>query len=134
MPPGLGPGSGEHAKHLDRHPEPLRPDADQTSGAVRVGDRVPVGTTLQFHVRDAATADLDLREMLSSADADAALLFTCNGRDTSLFGEADHDAALVSEAVGGGALAGMFCAGELGPVAGRNHVHGFTASILLLYG
>lgn len=108
--------------------------ADRSSGAVQVGDRVPVGTTLQFHVRDAATADLDLREMLGAVDADAALLFTCNGRGTHLFGEPHHDATLVSEAVGGGALAGMFCAGELGPVAGRNHVHGFTASVLLLYG
>jgi small ligand-binding sensory domain FIST len=25
----------------------------------------------------------------------------------------------------------MFCAGELGPVGGRNVLHGFTASILL---
>jgi small ligand-binding sensory domain FIST len=29
------------------------------------------------------------------------------------------------------ALAGMFCAGELGPVGGRNAVHGFTASIAI---
>ena len=28
-------------------------------------------------------------------------------------------------------IAGFFAAGELGPVAGRNFVHGFTASILL---
>jgi small ligand-binding sensory domain FIST len=27
--------------------------------------------------------------------------------------------------------AGMFSAGELGPVGGRNFVHGFTASIAL---
>ena len=107
---------------------------DATLGALRVGDRVPVGTTLQFHVRDADSADRDLREMLGAVDADAALVFTCNGRGTGLFGEPDHDAALVSETVGGGPVAGMFCAGELGPVAGRNHVHGYTASVLLLYG
>ena len=41
---------------------------------------------------------------------------------------------LFGPAVGGGAVAGMFCAGEVGPVRGRNHVHGFTASVLLLYG
>jgi small ligand-binding sensory domain FIST len=28
-------------------------------------------------------------------------------------------------------VAGMFCAGEIGPIAGRNHLHGFTASIVL---
>jgi small ligand-binding sensory domain FIST len=26
----------------------------------------------------------------------------------------------------------MFCAGEIGPVGGRNFLHGFTASVLLL--
>lgn len=108
--------------------------ADRATGTLRVGDRVPVGTTLQFHVRDADAADADLRELLALVDADAALVFTCNGRGTRLFGGPDHDAALVSSAVGGGAVAGMFCAGEVGPVRGENHVHGFTASILLLYG
>jgi len=27
-------------------------------------------------------------------------------------------------------VAGFFANGEIGPVAGRNHVHGFTASVL----
>jgi small ligand-binding sensory domain FIST len=27
-------------------------------------------------------------------------------------------------------VAGFFAAGELGPVAGRNYLHGFTASVL----
>jgi len=29
-------------------------------------------------------------------------------------------------------VAGMHCAGEIGPVGGRHHLHGFTASALLL--
>ena len=33
--------------------------------------------------------------------------------------------------VDGGATAGMFCAGELGPIGDRSFLHGFTASILL---
>ena len=28
--------------------------------------------------------------------------------------------------------AGLFCQGEIGPVGGRNHLHGFTATIALL--
>ena len=28
-------------------------------------------------------------------------------------------------------VAGAFCAGELGPVGGHNHVHAFTASLAL---
>jgi small ligand-binding sensory domain FIST len=30
-------------------------------------------------------------------------------------------------------LAGAFCAGELGPVGGRNFLHGFTASLALFH-
>jgi small ligand-binding sensory domain FIST len=108
--------------------------ADQESGAVRIGDRAPVGTTVQFHVRDADTATEDLDQLLAVVDADAALLFTCNGRGQRLFGEPHHDASRVTEAVGRGPVAGMFCAGEIGPVGGQNHVHGFTASVLFLFG
>jgi small ligand-binding sensory domain FIST len=99
--------------------------------AVAVGDEPPVGTTVQFQVRDAVAADEDLRAMLADATGDAALVFTCNGRGQRLFGEPDHDARVVHDALGSPALAGMFCAGEIGPVGGRSFVHGFTASVLL---
>lgn len=108
--------------------------ADHAAGAIRIGDHAPVGTTLQFHVRDAASASEDLERLLSPVDADAALVFTCNGRGTRLFGAPDHDAERIHDAVHGGAVGGMFCAGEVGPVRGENHVHGFTASVLLFYG
>ncbi|HMQ25652.1 MAG TPA: FIST C-terminal domain-containing protein, partial [Acidimicrobiales bacterium] len=105
--------------------------ADRESGAIAIGDRAEVGATLQFQVRDADAADEDLREILAGHDADAALLFTCNGRGRHLFGIDDHDATILDAAVDGGASAGMFCAGELGPVGGPNFVHGFTASMIL---
>ena len=38
--------------------------ADPTTGALAVGDEVSVGQTVQFHVRDAAAADEDLRALL----------------------------------------------------------------------
>jgi small ligand-binding sensory domain FIST len=104
---------------------------DKEVGAVAVGDLVDVGTTVQFHIRDALSADEDLRELVTGVPADGALMFTCNGRGARFFGEPDHDAAIVSEAFGTRALAGMFCAGELGPVGGRNFLHGYTASLAL---
>jgi small ligand-binding sensory domain FIST len=82
-------------------------------------------------VRDATSADEDLQALLSGRAASGALVFTCNGRGRRLFGSADHDATVVSDRLGTSALAGMFCAGELGPVAGRNAVHGFTASLAI---
>jgi small ligand-binding sensory domain FIST len=105
--------------------------ADQRSGAIAVGDTIEVGRTVQFQVRDAGSADEDLRDLLTSAEADAALLFTCNGRGQHLFGEADHDAGVVDQLLGPLPVAGCFCAGELGPVGARNFLHGFTASLAL---
>ena len=110
---------------------------DPSNGAIAVGDRVALGEMIRFHVRDAATADEELRTLLQLAveelpqAAAGALLFTCTGRGTRLFGEPDHDAAVVSSYLGDAALAGGFCAGEFGPVGGRNFLHGFTASLAI---
>jgi small ligand-binding sensory domain FIST len=110
--------------------------ADEESGAIAVGDEIEVGQTVQFQVRDAASADHDLRRTLERAAASlgdrhaaAALLFTCNGRGSRLFAEPDHDAGLLATMLGDIPVTGLFCAGELGPVGGRNYLHGFTASI-----
>jgi len=107
--------------------------ADRDAGALVVGDTVPVGTTVQFQVRDADAADDDLRALLAGVSGDAALVFTCNGRGRRLFGEPDHDARAVQAAVAPGAVAGMFCAGEIGPVGARSYLHGFTASIVVFH-
>ena len=107
---------------------------DPQSGAIQVGDKIEIGSTAQFQVRDAESADEDLRQLVDGHTADGALLFTCNGRGTNLFGadHPDHDATVVTEGLGGAPVAGMFCAGEIGPVGGRNFLHGFTASVVLL--
>jgi small ligand-binding sensory domain FIST len=104
---------------------------DPSNGAIAVGDLVEVGSTAQFQVRDAASADEDLRHLLDGRKAQGALLFTCNGRGSRFFGRPDHDAEVVAEGLATPAVAGMFCAGELGPVGRRNFLHGFTASVVL---
>ena len=104
--------------------------ADRKVGALAIGDEIEVGATVQFQVRDASSADEDLRELIKGRRAGGALVFTCNGRGVQLFGDPSHDADVVSEATGA-AVAGMFCAGEFGPVGHVNFVHGFTASIAL---
>lgn len=107
--------------------------ADRTRGSLTVGARVDVGTTVQFHVRDAASADEDLRELLAARQADSALLFSCNGRGRHLFDAPDHDAELVSAITSSpNAVGGMFCAGEIGPVGPRSFLHSFTACVVLL--
>jgi small ligand-binding sensory domain FIST len=115
--------------------------ADPDSGAIAVGDQIQVGQTVQFHVRDAQSADEDLRRALERELAAlggrrpaGALLFTCNGRGSRLFTEPDHDTGLIAATLGDIPLAGFFCAGELGPVGGQNFLHTFTASIALFPG
>ncbi len=109
--------------------------ADPDRGSLAIGELVEIGQTVQFHVRDAASADEDLRIVAEHAfggasPAQAALMFTCNGRGTHLFGHPHHDAALLQDLTWDSLqLGGMFCAGEIGPVGGRAFLHGFTASL-----
>ena len=79
------------------------------------------------------SADEDLVHALSHSltgdHAAGALLFTCNGRGSGMFGEPHHDARAVARSLGTQAVAGFFCGGEIGPVGGRAFVHGFTATL-----
>lgn len=112
---------------------------DNESGAITVGDYVRVGQTVQFHVRDAATATEDLNLLLEPQRAAAAagtgpaggLLFSCNGRGTRLFDAPCHDIAAARRALPATPIAGFFAAGELGPVGRQNFIHGHTASFAL---
>ena len=107
---------------------------DRDKGAIAISDMAEVGQTIQFQVRDAESAREDLRATLDTerdSPVAGALLFSCNGRGMGLFGQPDHDINAMRGAFGEIPVAGFFAAGELGPVGGRNFVHGFTASILL---
>jgi small ligand-binding sensory domain FIST len=109
---------------------------DRESGALAINDHIRVGQTVQFHIRDADTAEEDLRVLVQNdlqahaAKPAAGLLFTCNGRGTRMFAEPHHDAKLIQSEAGALPLAGFFAQGELGPIAGQNFIHGFTASVV----
>jgi small ligand-binding sensory domain FIST len=125
---------------------------DDERGGLAVGDVVQVGRTVQFQVRDAAAASADLRTVLArfratgsdgpaETEADdageplaSALLFSCNGRGRSFFASADHDVRVVGSVLGTSAVAGFMASGEIGPVGGRNHVHGQSATVLAFGG
>jgi small ligand-binding sensory domain FIST len=111
--------------------------ADRDQGALAVGDRVSESEAVRLHVRDAEIAREDLEMLLSpqafDTRAEAALLFSCNGRGKAFFGEPDRDVKTLQEALGGGVpIAGFFAAGEIGPVGERNYMHGHTASIAIV--
>lgn len=115
--------------------------ADRESGSLAVGAAVSTGQVVRLHARDAASADEDLRralrlrvEAMAGASAAGALLFSCNGRGAAMFGVPDHDATAVRDELGGAPAGGFFAAGEIGPVGGRNFLHGFTATIAVFQG
>ncbi|MEM7754846.1 MAG: FIST N-terminal domain-containing protein [Planctomycetota bacterium] len=129
--------------------------ADEAHGFLAVGDVVPAGRTVQFHVRDRSTAAEDLQLLLDGQTLHGppagVLAFTCTGRGRRLFGQIGHDARAVQRAfspadagselakpgsASGDAeppvpLAGLFAAGEIGPIGGRPFLHGHTASLAL---
>lgn len=123
----------------------IRPvmSVDTTVKAIAVGEYVRPGQTIQFHVHDAQSADEELQTLLTSrfaanrpigealpqAPDHGALLFTCNGRGSRMFTTESHDAKAIRGHLGHIPLVGFFAQGEIGPVGGKNFLHGFTASL-----
>lgn len=109
---------------------------DEQGGSVSIADYVKTGQTVQFHVRDAQTADEDLKIMLETqkalGPAAGGLLFSCNGRGLRMFDDACHDIKAAHEVLPATPMAGFFAAGEIGPVGGKNFIHGHTASLALI--
>lgn len=113
-------------------------DFDPRSNVLAVGAWPRAGQTLQFQRRDAAAANEDLGALLTGArhalagrKVLGACLCTCNGRGSHLFEGPNHDAALIQSQLGPLGLVGFFGNGEIGPIGGRNYLHGYTASLAL---
>ena len=108
---------------------------DPDAGAIAVTDRVDVGQTLQFQLRDPATSRQELRRRLQRAQSPhlgppaGGLLFNCTGRGKSLYGLAHQDVKTIQTVSGQLPIGGFFCSGEIGPVGGTNFLHGYTASL-----
>ncbi len=112
--------------------------ADEKTGGVAISDIVREGQTLQFHLRDAKAADEEFNKLLEEDrqtyidhPAQGALLFSCNCRGTRLFPEPHHDVSVLRNQLGDVPIAGFFAGGEIGPVGGKNYLHGYTASVAL---
>lgn len=114
--------------------------ADRQSGSLAIADFVQEGQTVQFHVRDADAASEDFqcrlkkeRENQPNRLPKGALLFSCNGRGQRFFKIPHHDVAAVQQRMGRIPIAGFFAGGEIGPVSGKNYLHGYTASMAVFY-
>jgi small ligand-binding sensory domain FIST len=112
--------------------------ADQETGSIAITDIMKEGQTIQFHIRDRETASEDLhwlltsrKDRISAKPVAGGLLFSCNGRGQRLFGSSHHDITAIRKQIGDIPVAGFFAQGEIGPVGGKNFLHGFTASVAL---
>ena len=106
---------------------------DPSNGAVAVAERVRAGQNVQFHLREASASRDEAHALLKAARGDGqspaqfGLLMACLGRGVGLFGQPDGDISLARELMPELPIAGAFCNGEIGPVGGATHLHGYTA-------
>ena len=119
----------------------VRPIAavDRRSGTLLTTGRVSRGSTIQFHVRDAAIAAHDLDMSLDLAILDdrppaGILLAGSAGRGASLFGASGHDSGRIHERLGGPPLVGFEAAAEIASIGGRPRIAGLGLSAMLLRG
>lgn len=106
---------------------------DPDTGAIAVATQLQMHDVAQFHLRDAQTSAEDLAAVLGrhvdGPQPAGALLFSCTGRGSGLYGSPDHDSRIFHDKLGAEVpLTGFFCNGEIGPVGGRTHLHGYTSS------
>ncbi|MFN9635619.1 MAG: FIST N-terminal domain-containing protein [Synechococcaceae cyanobacterium] len=106
---------------------------DPRNGAVAVGEPMRAGQKVQFQLRDGDASRLESRQLLAECAARqpeplAAFLFAGLGRGRGLYGGPDGDVSLCREAFDSVPISGVFCAGEIGPLGGATHLHGYTAS------
>jgi small ligand-binding sensory domain FIST len=111
--------------------------AEGERGALQMIAPVPVGATVQFHVRDETAADEDLNVILEGVAArmgtrlEGALMFSSTTRGRFMFGNRDHDAAVAH-----GRLAvpvtGFFAEAELAPLGGETVLNYQTATVVAI--
>jgi small ligand-binding sensory domain FIST len=128
--------AGEDLVHLMRE-RAGAPPRDSTGAPPRDSTGTPPQDSTGAPARDSTGASLGGAAHASSArpapnrpSTMGALLFSCNGRGSRMFSTPNHDIGCVQTAFERAVpAAGFFAMGEIGPVGGRNFLHGFTASV-----
>ena len=113
---------------------------DIASGAISAGYLPRVGQTIQFQLRDPATADLDLTLCLDGARLElttrrpvAALSFVSNTRGAAFFGAPNHDSALLYRKFPRVPMIGVATSAEIGTAADRSIVNTGGLALGLIY-
>lgn len=104
-------------------------------GALQLVAPIPVGSTVQFQVRDEDAADEDLNVMLEGVAARmgrrlaGALMFSSSARGRFMFGRRDHDAAVASARLAV-PVTGFFAEAELCPMGNQTILNYQTATVV----
>lgn len=95
-------------------------------GAVRTGDQVRLGMGNGRSLIQTAS------RLAAGPAPEAAILFSCVGRETVLGGMAPEEVSTIHRALGGAALSGFFTFGEIGPTPGGGMAFYNQTAILVL--
>lgn len=96
-------------------------------GDFETGDRVRLGMGNEASLVHTAS------ELVTGSTPDAAILYSCVGRESVLGGMAGQEVAMIHKALGGTPLSGFFTFGEIGPTPfGHLAFYNQTAILVLL--
>ena len=109
-------------------------------GAMTCASPVEEGGYITFALRDPdrAREDLlltleDLKQRAGSRTPSFGFYFNCCARGTSLYGTSGEDTSLIREYFPAVPFSGFFTYGEIGPVAGTNHLHHYSGILTLAF-
>jgi hypothetical protein len=108
-------------------------DFGEPPGAVRFWGDLEDGDRIRLGIGNDASLLRTARRLPRTRPADAAMLYSCVGREAVLDELAAREVATIHEALGGASLAGFFTFGEVGPsAAGSVAFYNHTAVLALL--
>jgi small ligand-binding sensory domain FIST len=109
------------------------------SGSLVISESVRVGQTIQFYLRNAHAASLDitrrLRELAAATSGRRIRMgfyFDCLARGVGLYGEPDHDTRLIRRFFPDTPIVGFFGNAEFAPNGDRSILHNYTGVLTLI--
>lgn len=106
---------------------------DDPPGAVRFWGDLGTGDAVRLGMGNETSLVRTAEDLVSRGPADAAVLFSCVGREVVLGARAEAEVQAIHSALGGLPLAGFFTFGEIGPTAvGTLAFYNQTAVLALL--
>jgi len=105
---------------------------DQPPGAITFWGDLEVGDHIRIGIGNDASLLRTAGRLPCNRPADAAMLYSCVGREAVLGDLAEREVATIHDALGGASLAGFFTFGEIGPSAGGGLAYYNHTAVLAL--